>query len=366
MHTIIVEAIDHNNENRLLIKFKWNQELIDMIKNIPGRKWSDTLKAWHLPNTPESKVQLVKLTEKDITIRWVDPIIIDEQKQENLDTSETPITNEINLFKRYMTQRRYSVHTIHVYTEGLKVFLQFTSKPILEITNADLERFNHDYIINRGYSSSFQNQIINAVKLFFGSIYNTKFRVDEVERPRRDHKLPNVLSKIEIKRILNAPTNVKHRTMLSLIYACGLRRSELLNLKPVCVDSKRGLLVIKQGKGNKDRIVPISEKTVEMLREYYMMYKPKEWLFEGQYKGDPYSAESLQKVLKEATSKAKINKPVTLHWLRHSYATHLLESGTDLRYIQELLGHKSSKTTEIYTHVSTQSIQKIKSPFDDL
>jgi integrase/recombinase XerD len=154
--------------------------------------------------------------------------------------------------------------------------------------------------------------------------------------------------------------------MLSLIYACGLRRSELINLKPTDVDSKRHVLMIRQAKGRKDRITPISEKLIEMLREYYKAYRPKMWLFEGQVSGEKYSDKSLENVLKQAVRKAGINKPISLHWLRHSYATHLLESGTDLRYIQELLGHKSSKTTEIYTHVSTKSIQNIVSPFDTL
>lgn len=154
--------------------------------------------------------------------------------------------------------------------------------------------------------------------------------------------------------------------MLSLIYACGLRRSELLNLKLCHVDSKRKLLIIRRSKGRKDRVAPISEKIIELLREYYKAYRPKEWLFEGQKVGFKYSETSLEKVLKQSLQKAKIDKPVTLHWLRHSFATHLLESGTDLRYIQEILGHKSSRTTEIYTHVSTKSLQNIKSPFDDL
>jgi integrase/recombinase XerD len=166
--------------------------------------------------------------------------------------------------------------------------------------------------------------------------------------------------------ILKSAVNIKHRTMLSLIYACGLRRSELLNLQPLDVDSKRGLLIIRQSKGKKDRVVPLSEKIIHLLREYYEACKPKKWLFEGQKKGEQYSETSLQEVLKKALKKSKIRKPVTLHWLRHSYATHLLESGTDLRFIQELLGHKSSKTTEIYTHVSEKSIQKIQSPFDTL
>jgi integrase/recombinase XerD len=178
--------------------------------------------------------------------------------------------------------------------------------------------------------------------------------------------LPNVLSKEEAAAILKAPKNVKHKAMLSLIYACGLRRSELLHLKPTDVDSKRNLLIIRNAKGYKDRVTPLSEKIIVLLREYYKEYKPKYWLFEGQKSGEAYSETSLQEVLKATIEKAGIKKPVTLHWLRHSYATHLLENGTDLRYIQELLGHKSSKTTEIYTHVSVKSIQKIKSPFDDL
>ncbi|MGC8859565.1 MAG: tyrosine-type recombinase/integrase [Ignavibacteria bacterium] len=174
------------------------------------------------------------------------------------------------------------------------------------------------------------------------------------------------MSKEEIKRIITAPQNVKHRTMLSMIYTCGLRRGELLNLKIDDVDSKRHMLIIRNSKGYKDRQVPISDKTIEMLREYYKVYKPKTWLFEGQQNSEPYSETSLQKVLHKAVNDAGIKKPVTLHWLRHSYATHLLESGVDLRYIQELLGHKNSKTTEIYTHVTEKSLQKIKSPFDDL
>jgi len=154
--------------------------------------------------------------------------------------------------------------------------------------------------------------------------------------------------------------------MLSLIYACGLRRSELLHLKPEHINSQRHILQIMNAKGNKDRVIPISDKVIEMLREYFKKYKPETWLFEGAERGKPYSEESLSQVLKQAVAKAKIKKPVTLHWLRHSYATHLLEAGTDLRYIQELLGHKNSKTTEIYTHVSEKSLKNIQSPFDTL
>jgi integrase/recombinase XerD len=187
-----------------------------------------------------------------------------------------------------------------------------------------------------------------------------------IYRPKQQKLLPNVLSKEEVKMILNAHYNLKHKAMLSLIYSCGLRCGELLNLEPAHIDSKRKVIIIKQAKGRKDRIAPLSEKIIEMLREYFIACKPEKYLFEGQKKGSKYDARSLQSVLKQALEKCKIKKPVTLHWLRHSYATHLLESGTDLRYIQEILGHTSSRTTEIYTHVSNREIQRIQSPFDSL
>ena len=266
-----------------------------------------------------------------------------------------------------MRIKRYSESTINTYTKALQVFLDYYKhKPITEITNNDLIVFNNDYIIANKLSAAYQNQIVNGIKLFFAKIVNAKLNPELVHRPKKPKLLPNVLSKDEVKQILNAHSNIKHRTMLSLIYSCGLRRSELLYLKPEHVDSKRNVLIIKAAKGKKDRIAPLSDKTVELLRDYYKLYKPTNWLFEGQSKGEQYSDRSLESVLKQALAKTKINKPVTLHWLRHSYATHLLEAGTDLRYIQEILGHKSSKTTEIYTHVSTKSLQKIISPFDTL
>ncbi len=189
---------------------------------------------------------------------------------------------------------------------------------------------------------------------------------EKVHRPRTEKLLPNVLSKEEIKLILNAHGNIKHKAMLSLIYSCGLRRSELLNLKLNDVVSKRGLVIIRYAKGKKDRVIPLSAKILDLLRNYYLAYKPKEWLFEGQSGKGQYNESSLVSVLKQALAKSNIKKPVTLHWLRHSYATHLLENGTDLRYIQEILGHSRSTTTEIYTHVSTIGIQKVVSPFDSL
>jgi integrase/recombinase XerD len=372
MKSITVEPILYKAENRIKLIFPYDDVLIGMVRKIPGSAWSRTMKCWHISHEPASLEDLLKLFKG---IAWLDYSAMKGRKAGNITQPEkhnlAKATEEdhamISDLKKWMEHRRYSPSTVKTYCGAAMVFIRFIKpKPLNEVTNEDVVQFTTDYILANKFSASYQNQTVNAIKLFFKEIIKSEINVENIERPRPEHRLPNVLSKEEIKAILQAPSNIKHKAMLSLIYACGLRRSELINLKPADVDSKRGLLIIRQAKGKKDRIVPISEKIIFLLREYYLAYKPANWLFEGQAKSTQYSEQSLQSVLKQALSKANIKKPVSLHWLRHSYATHLLEGGTDLRYIQELLGHKSSKTTEIYTHVTDKSLQKIKSPFDDL
>lgn len=342
------KVITLNKEKRIAVYFDKKADLIARIKKLEGSRWSQVLMVWHLPDTVENRIRF-----KINPIPYVIP-------------SAEGIEN-IGKFKQWLRSRRYSESTLITYSEALKSFLVFfREKSITEITNEDVIIYNNDYILKNNLSVSYQNQIVNAIKLFFRTIHDSKIEINKIHRPKRAKVLPNVLSKEEIKLILNAHSNVKHKTMLSLIYSCGLRCGELLALQPIHIDSKRNIVLLKNSKGKKDRIAPLSPKILEMLRNYYKVYKPSIYLFEGQTKGQQYDARSLQQVLKQALQKSGITKPATLHWLRHSYATHLLESGTDLRYIQELLGHSSSKTTEIYTHVSTKSIQQIKSPFDDL
>lgn len=344
----IAKIITHKGSKRIAVYFEKNAEFIARIKKINGARWSQSLVAWHLPDTEENRERF-NLTPHSHFLPSTEGIA------------------QIEKFKQWLRSKRYSDSTLSTYSEALKSFLVFyREKPIADITNEDVIMYNNEYILKNNLSASYQNQIVNALKLFFRTVQNKVIIVDAIHRPKRSKLLPNVLSKEEIKLILNAHSNIKHKTMLSLIYSCGLRRSELLNLKPTDIDSKRGIVIIRQSKGKKDRIAPLSLKILEILREYYVISKPKIWLFEGQNAGEQYSEYSLQSVLKQALQKVGNTKPVTLHWLRHSYATHLLENGTDLRYIQELLGHSSSKTTEIYTHVSTKSLQQIKSPFDDL
>jgi integrase/recombinase XerD len=349
--------IKHHGELRIKVEFPQNAELNTKIRSIKGSKWSSSLRSWHVANTPEN---LSQLSLNEINNLTDSPSFKNEVLPE-----ETNI--KISKYEKWLTNKRYSERTIKVYTQALRSFLKYHfKKSINEISNEDIIDFNVNYILKNKLSATYQNQVVNAIKLFCDKIEGSRILIEEIERPKKAKLLPNVLSKEEVKLILNALVNTKHIAMLSLIYSCGLRRSELINLKPSDIDSNRKIIIIRQGKGRKDRIAPLSEKIIDMLRRYYIGYKPQIWLFEGQIKGTQYDERSLANVLKQALAKTNIKKPVSLHWLRHSYATHLLEAGTDLRYIQEILGHQSSKTTEIYTHVSTKNIQNIKSPFDDL
>lgn len=368
MKTIFVKNGEFHKKHLDLLEFPYDFQLKELVKTIPGADWKPSLKAWTIPYSESVISDLLRLFKGKAWLNYAEfKKVKMAPEPEPLPPLSPGLEGEIRLFVDWMRNRRYSESTIKNYSGGLSLFFRFTGNKNPElITKEDLESYHKNYIISRKYSASFQSLVINAVKLYFSKRLKRTLEPSEIERPKQPRLLPHVLSKEEVKTILQAHSNLKHRTMLSLIYACGLRRGELLSLKIGDIDSHRGMLRINQGKGAKDRLVPIGQKILDLVAEYRRYENPKVYLFEGQLLGEKYNERSLQQVLKQALEKAKIKKPVTLHWLRHSYATHLLESGTDLRYIQELLGHKSSKTTEIYTHVSQKSLQKIKSPFDDL
>ena len=335
----------HKGTPRIAVYFEKNTELIARIKTFEDARWSPNNKYWHLPDTEANRLHF------------------------KLPLAHTLVPNaegiaSIETFKRYLLSKRYSPNTINTYSEALKSFLTFcNTKAVKDITNEDVILYNNDYILKHNLSSSYQNQIVNAIKLYFKIVKDTAIEIDKIHRPKREKVLPNVLSKEEVLKIIDATENLKHKTLLALIYSAGLRISEALNMKPKDIDSVRMLIHVKNAKGKKDRYTLLSEKVLLLLREYYLIYKPKEFLFEGQF-GGLYSSRSAQIILKQSSEKAGIKKTITLHTLRHSFATHLLESGTDLRYIQDLLGHSSPKTTMIYTHVSNNSLKKIKNPFD--
>jgi len=373
MDKIYLEPFRHEGSVRIAIRFRYNERIIEKVRLIPGRRWCIEHKVWHIHYT-EEKLEALKyyLISEDIIIddsafrirkgqsKYASRGIIDTQELSGVHLKH------INRFRIWLRSRRYSDRTIESYLALIRAFLLFFNNcDVGEITNEDIVQFNHELIIRNRYSVSYQRQMVSAIKLFYQQVERRRLDITRLERPRKERKLPTVFSREEVRAIIRSIRNEKHRVMISLIYSAGLRISELLNLLPGDIDTNRMVIHIRYGKGRKDRIVPLSGKIMDNLRKYFIHYRPRVYLFEGTV-GKRYSATSCRKILKAAMVRAGVRKGGSLHTLRHSYATHLLESGTDIRYIQELLGHENSRTTEIYTHVSQKRLEGIKSPYDDL
>ncbi len=270
------KIIEIEGESRIVLKFQYSAALHEEVKKISGRKWNQRDQFWHIPNTRLNRLRF------GLPLYFSSP----EKGEKN---------DKLEHFVAWMRSKRYSKNTIKSYSEAIVVFLNFFSnKSPKDIVKEDVILFNNEYILKRKLSSTYQNQFVSSIKLFFNVIENKKIEAQLIHRPRIARPLPNVLSKEEVKAILSAPINLKHRMMLTLIYACGLRSGELISLKPSDILSDRNLLHIKQAKGKKDRIVSISDNLIDLLRAYYKLYRPKTWLFEGQFIGKPYSARSLQ------------------------------------------------------------------------
>ena len=272
----------------------------------------------------------------------------------------------INLIQQKLILKRYSPNTINTYLACLNAFFRhFKDSDTTQLNKKDILDYLES-LIHKGYSKSSQNQHINAIKFYYEKVLGCPRDFYQINRPRKENRLPEVLSKAEVIRILSNTMNIKHRTILSMIYASGLRIGELLSLKASDIDLDRKTLFIKRAKGKKDRIVKLSNNIVPLLYTYVQEYSPKTYLFEG-VGGNKYSPTSVRNILKASCKKAGIHKKnIIVHTLRHSYATHLLEQGVDLRYIQTLLGHNSIKTTEIYTHISKDALDNVESPLDKI
>jgi len=265
---------------------------------------------------------------------------------------------------KVLEKQRYSVNTIKTYVSMFSEFVNYyAERELEEIKKEEIHNYIHYLVKERKLSISSQNQAINAIKFYYERVLNLPRETYYFERPRSEKPLPEVLSKEEVRQILRSVRNLKHKCVLTLIYSAGLRIGEAINLKVSDISFDRGTLRVKMGKGRKDRLTVLSEAAIPLLERYIQYYQPDNYLFEGWY-NDRYSYSSIRAIFRRALMDCGINKRLTVHSLRHSFATHLMEHGTDLRYIQTLLGHSSSKTTEIYTHVSTNALMNIKSPLD--
>lgn len=348
----------HNGESVVILRFEYNSRLNLYVKNISGFAWSKTLGAWYISTKDRVIDSLYRTLSEFATIE-----ITEESGTKKIFKPDDMLPSG---YLELLHQKRYSFNTIKTYTSYFRHFQRhFKSRNIDEVSKEEINAYLLELIKKKSISESQQNQRINAIKYYYEKVLGRQREYYQIERPRRSTKLPNVISRHEVKRMIEVTKNLKHKVILQLLYSAGLRRSELINLKLTDIDSARMLIKVRGAKGKKDRYTQLSKNVLLDLRIYYKEYRPKEFIIEGSG-GGMYSATSILNIVKDAAKLAGIRKQVTPHMLRHSFATHHLESGTDLRYIQEWLGHSSPKTTQIYTHVSETDFRKFMNPLDEL
>ncbi len=358
----------HRKSLRLLLFFKYDDATISLIRKLPQATWSKSLRCWHVPFTDETlrkvkhvlspKVNLVidsSIKDKHIVVKNVLP------KKQVLTATQKDF---ISTYKKYLYGLRLSDSTVNTYSSFIMDFVSYnTPKDLADLTNRDVEKFIEDVVVTRALSISTHRQIVSALKHFATFVTGSKIEGLSLKRPYKSTLLPTVLSQEEVIDLLRYTRNLKHRAVLALIYSAGLRISELINLKLGAIDIDRRQVIVRNSKHRKDRHVILAQSFLPLLNNYLQTYNPQVYFVEGKT-GRPYSAESIRGFLRRSCKAAGITKRVTPHTLRHSYATHLLENGTDIRYIQELLGHARPETTMIYTHVSKMDLLKIESPLD--
>ncbi len=387
---ITYELANHRGKEVIFIHFENNLEMNQRARKLVGVKWSNSKKAWYVLDsafyrdkfrlTPkifvEKEMPSGRESVGDAMFQKRDLTLFREKMQL---VSKEPVGKEVlsNLqavnymaLQRYVETlqlKAYSPSTISTYRNEFAQLLYVLKNKNVDDLDSDRLRDYFLYCTNiLKLSEHTLHSRINAVKFYFEKVLGRDKFFFNIPRPKKPYQLPNVLAISQIELLFSKLENLKHKTMIFLAYSAGLRVSEVVALRVKDIHSARMVINIKGAKGKKDRMVILSQGILELLRRYYSSYRPKEWLFEGQNKEEPYSNRSLQMVFHRAKSEAKIIQDVTFHSLRHSYATHLHERGTDIRLIQELLGHNDINTTLRYTHVSTRRVENVVSPFDNL
>lgn len=363
MVNIEIKPLWHRGKNNIGLYFSYNDKLAQQLRSIEC-EFSFSNRCWYIENTESNKRKLLFiLKEYNYLVTDADRDSLKLETNLRADLGDYYL-RECKELEKYLQLARYGMRTIEVYLNMAELFFGYFKDTTLDrITHVDIERFNYEVIIRRGYSSSYQRQMIGVIKLIYRQRPDVQIDWDLVTKAKVSRRLPEVLSQQEIILIISAIENIKHRAIISLLYAAGLRISELINLRIGDIDSGRMQIRIEQAKGRRDRYVALSDNILILLRNYFEEYRPEHYLFNGP-DGGSYSVESIRKILRHACNRAGIRKHVSPHTLRHSYATHLLENGVDLRYVQELLGHRKPETTMIYTHVTKKKLLSIRSPFD--
>lgn len=353
----------------LAIRFPYSETLLPLVRTIPGAVFSKSNKCWYVATREGLLEEILRAfkgkAQVDTTALKPTPDPLQRNLAQGVAQSDQH-RQAMRMMEQKLHLKGYSKNTIKTYLQGFKDFLEFySSHHPIDLTEVEIRNYLLHLVEHKKVSPSTQNQSINSIKFFYEHVLKQPKKTYYLDRPLKERKLPVVMSEAEVMSLLSASSNLKHRTMLTLIYSAGLRKSELINMRIGDIDAARLTVFIRAGKGKKDRQSILAKSIIPLLEQYIQHYSPSYWLFEGA-SGEQYSAASLQKVFRQALSKTSIKKEVTLHSLRHSFATHLLENGTSTRYIQVLLGHESPMTTEIYTHVTSFAISKIKSPLDNI
>ncbi len=353
-NAIRYEIGSHKGKNVIFLRFAYQAELLDQVRQMPGATWSTSQNAWYVADTPQYRAKF-GLPPRSL---------ISKESLSKINPVNQPALQQ---YIETLQLKGYSPNTITTYrNEFAQLLCVLKSVSVAEI---DAERLRRYFLYCTNTLKLSENTLhsrINAVKFYFEQVLKREKFFFDIPRPKKPSILPNVLAISQVEKLFSHVENLKHKTMLYLAYSAGLRVSEVVNLRVRDIHSERMVITVKGAKGKKDRTVPLSPGILGLLRKYYAAYQPKEWLFEGQYGNSPYSTRSLEQIFHRAKNAAKISQPVTFHSLRHSYATHLHERGTDIKLIQELLGHNDLKTTLRYTHVSNRTLQNIVSPFDQL
>ncbi len=363
-----------NGEKKIGLQFNIDNVLNEHVKELPTPKWSDKYGMAYIPNQKEN---LDTIFKKFKGIAWIncnhffhnrpisrdnEPLKVDWFRNRKLSLEYRPCPEE---YLSKLELKKYASSTAKTYISCFEAFINYYRDVVLSSLDENDIRSYLKYLIREGKSNAYLNLVVNSIKFYYEVVLEMPNRFYAIERPRKEHKLPKVISKEEVKQIIANTNNIKHKCIVSLLYSAGLRRGELLNLKIQDIDSKRMMVRINDSKGNKDRFTLLSQLVLNDLRIYWKEYRPKDYLFEGA-KGGKYSEQSVLSIVKRCAIRGNVKIRVTPHMLRHSFATHLLENGTDLRYIQTLLGHSSSKTTEIYTHVAVTQYRNIINPLDSV
>ncbi len=345
------------------IDFEYDADMIRIIKCLRTCHWNEIQKVWIVSKDYVRREALCDFFDH-YQLRYY---ILSHDELIAKEAIVTRLTerweSELERFRKYLIMKSYSEKTIKNYMSHTKRLMSYCMATDQDLDDNAMRAYAVSSFIEKTCSRSYVSQSISAYKNFMKS-HGVHKTLNEVPRPRRDKLLPKVLSQAEVIRILKAPDNLKHRAILFTVYASGLRVSEAACLKVSDIEMDRMMIRVENGKGANDRYTLLSETAMTVLEIYIKCYGPKHWLFEGQQPDSHISERSIQHLFKKALIKAEVDKDVGIHILRHSFATHLLEGGTDLRFIQELLGHKSPKTTQIYTHVTEKRLSKIRSPLD--